>query len=191
MHLGAGEAGQPEPIGIALLGSTGSIGRQTVDVLTSLGSDRFDVVALAAGRDAATLGAQADRLRPRVVAMADPVAARSLDLPSGSKILDSLTALLVVCIPAFLLGSYFYLRNWVLHGNPAGIFEVRLGSMVLFEGFDLKSLLWRDNLVPPALYNALSAGNEWPIVLDGFFVFFLLVEDVLSLGEPMFLDPYL
>ncbi|MBN2389365.1 MAG: 1-deoxy-D-xylulose-5-phosphate reductoisomerase, partial [Anaerolineae bacterium] len=38
-----------EPQRIAILGSTGSIGRQTLDVIRAL-PDRFTVVALAAGR---------------------------------------------------------------------------------------------------------------------------------------------
>jgi 1-deoxy-D-xylulose-5-phosphate reductoisomerase len=66
---------------VALLGSTGSIGRQTVEVLESH-ADRFEVVALATGRNAAELEAQAARLRPRAVALADD--AGSLDLPSGT-----------------------------------------------------------------------------------------------------------
>jgi 1-deoxy-D-xylulose-5-phosphate reductoisomerase len=65
---------------VALLGSTGSIGRQTVEVLEAH-PDRFEVNALAAGRDAAELEAQARRLDPRAVALADEAAA--LDLPSG------------------------------------------------------------------------------------------------------------
>jgi 1-deoxy-D-xylulose-5-phosphate reductoisomerase len=50
-----------EPTRVALLGSTGSIGRQAVDVLAAH-PDRFRVVALATGRDRATLEDQADRL---------------------------------------------------------------------------------------------------------------------------------
>ena len=93
-----------------------------------------------------------------------------LEVSTGSKVKRIVSGLLIVCIPAFLLGSFFYLRNWVLHGNPAGIFGVKLGSMVLFEGIDLKALLfWRETWVPPALYHAVEEGNEWPIVLDGFF----------------------
>lgn len=46
------------PVGVALLGSTGSIGTQTLDVVRATG-DRFRIVALAAGRDADTLAAQA------------------------------------------------------------------------------------------------------------------------------------
>ncbi|MGH2467540.1 MAG: 1-deoxy-D-xylulose-5-phosphate reductoisomerase, partial [Candidatus Limnocylindrales bacterium] len=56
------------PIGVAVLGSTGSIGRQTLDVLARLG-DRFTVVALAAGHDARSLEAQAGRFRPAAVSL--------------------------------------------------------------------------------------------------------------------------
>ncbi len=70
------------PVRVAVLGSTGSIGRQTVDVLEHL-SDRFRVVALAARSQAAELEAQARRLHPEVVALADGAA--TLDLPSGTR----------------------------------------------------------------------------------------------------------
>jgi 1-deoxy-D-xylulose-5-phosphate reductoisomerase len=56
------------PRGVALLGSTGSIGRQTVDVLAAH-PDRFRVIALAAGTDRAGLDAQVDRLRPVTTAL--------------------------------------------------------------------------------------------------------------------------
>ena len=49
-----------EPQRVALLGSTGSIGRQAVDVLAAH-PDRFRVVALATGHDRATLEDQARR----------------------------------------------------------------------------------------------------------------------------------
>ncbi|HSM33364.1 MAG TPA: 1-deoxy-D-xylulose-5-phosphate reductoisomerase [Anaerolineae bacterium] len=81
------------PLGVALLGSTGSIGRQAVDVLTSAGEDRFSVVALAAGRDADTLSQQAASLRPRLVSMAEPAAAARLRLPEDSVLLDAPDAL--------------------------------------------------------------------------------------------------
>ena len=70
---------------VALLGSSGSIGRQTVDVLAAAGSDAFEVVALAAGRDVDTLNAQAQQLRPKVVSVADPDAAARLVLPAGTR----------------------------------------------------------------------------------------------------------
>ena len=57
------------PLRVAVLGSTGSIGRQTLDVIASH-PDRFEVVALAAGRNATLLAEQADRFRPREAVLA-------------------------------------------------------------------------------------------------------------------------
>jgi 1-deoxy-D-xylulose-5-phosphate reductoisomerase len=68
---------------VALLGSTGSIGRQTVDVL-SAHPDAFEVVALAAGANGPLLAEQAARLRPAVVAMAEEMTITALDLPAGT-----------------------------------------------------------------------------------------------------------
>jgi 1-deoxy-D-xylulose-5-phosphate reductoisomerase len=67
---------------VALLGSTGSIGRQAVDVLGAH-PDAFEVVALAAGANGPLLAEQAARLRPAVVALADEMTLTALDLPSG------------------------------------------------------------------------------------------------------------
>jgi 1-deoxy-D-xylulose-5-phosphate reductoisomerase len=67
---------------VALLGSTGSIGRQVTDVLEAH-SDAFEVVALAAGSDRATLAQQAARLRPVAVSLADDHALAGLTLPPG------------------------------------------------------------------------------------------------------------
>jgi 1-deoxy-D-xylulose-5-phosphate reductoisomerase len=58
----------PERTRVCLLGSTGSIGRQALDVLAGL-ADTFEVVALAAGSDAAGLAAQVARHRPRAHAL--------------------------------------------------------------------------------------------------------------------------
>ena len=51
-------------VGVAVLGSTGSIGRQAIDVLAGL-PERFRVAALAAGTNRELLDTQAARLRPR------------------------------------------------------------------------------------------------------------------------------
>jgi 1-deoxy-D-xylulose-5-phosphate reductoisomerase len=74
----------PERRGVALLGSTGSIGTQAVDVLAAH-PDAFRVVALAAGHDAERLGEQSRRLRPAIVALTDPAALAGLDLPAGTE----------------------------------------------------------------------------------------------------------
>ena len=53
----------PDRRGVALLGSTGSIGAQAVEVLAAH-PELFRVVALATRSNALTLEEQADRLRP-------------------------------------------------------------------------------------------------------------------------------
>jgi len=53
-----GRASGAGPVGLAILGSTGSVGTQTLDVVRT-NPDAYRVVALAAGRDEATLRAQA------------------------------------------------------------------------------------------------------------------------------------
>jgi 1-deoxy-D-xylulose-5-phosphate reductoisomerase len=76
-------AGPAAPLRIALLGSGGSIGRQTVDVIEGLGSS-VEVVALATGSQATLLEEQVRRLKPRAVALADGTGLAALDLPAGT-----------------------------------------------------------------------------------------------------------
>ena len=64
----------PEARRIAVLGSTGSIGLQTLEVIEAF-PDRFRVVALACRRSVGALVAQARRHRPAVVAVCDRDAA--------------------------------------------------------------------------------------------------------------------
>ncbi|MFN2428184.1 MAG: 1-deoxy-D-xylulose-5-phosphate reductoisomerase, partial [Candidatus Binatia bacterium] len=64
--------------GISILGSTGSIGTQTIALLARF-PDRFHVTALAAGRRVAELKQQALLLKPAVVAVASPSDAVDLD----------------------------------------------------------------------------------------------------------------
>jgi 1-deoxy-D-xylulose-5-phosphate reductoisomerase len=59
-----------EPRRVVILGSTGSIGRQTIEAMVSLG-DGWRVVGLAAGSDGAALAAQARGLSCGDVAIAD------------------------------------------------------------------------------------------------------------------------
>jgi 1-deoxy-D-xylulose-5-phosphate reductoisomerase len=71
---------------VALIGSTGSIGRQTVDVLAAM-PDTFRVAALAAGRNTTLLAEQARLLKPAVVVAAADADIADLDLPSGTALL--------------------------------------------------------------------------------------------------------
>ncbi len=66
-----------EPIGVVILGSTGSIGVNTLDVLARH-PDRFRVVALTAHRNVEGLFGQCLTHQPQVAVMADPVAAEQL-----------------------------------------------------------------------------------------------------------------
>lgn len=63
---------------LALLGSTGSIGTQVLEVVSRLSPDRYPVVALAAGRNLTRLAEQVRTLRPRLVAVAGPAEAERL-----------------------------------------------------------------------------------------------------------------
>ncbi len=58
------------PIRLAILGSTGSIGQSTLEVVDAH-PDELSVVALAAGRNAASLRAQTERYRPTLVSLDD------------------------------------------------------------------------------------------------------------------------
>lgn len=57
--------------GIAVLGCTGSVGRQTLDVIRQF-KDKFRVTALVCGSDAETLLYQAEEFKPDFVGIADP-----------------------------------------------------------------------------------------------------------------------
>ena len=64
--------------GIAILGSTGSIGLSTLDVIARH-PDRYRVVALSANRDVAGILRQCRKFRPQLAAMADPGSAGELE----------------------------------------------------------------------------------------------------------------
>ncbi|MEP6921189.1 MAG: 1-deoxy-D-xylulose-5-phosphate reductoisomerase [bacterium] len=66
------------PKGISILGSTGSIGCNTLRVVESLGSERFRVVAFGAGQNVQTLVDQTARHLPELVSVATETAAREL-----------------------------------------------------------------------------------------------------------------
>ena len=68
---------------ILILGSTGSIGTQALDIIERM-PEEFTVAGLAAGSNVPLLAEQARRFRPEAVAMADPQAAEALrqELPA-------------------------------------------------------------------------------------------------------------
>lgn len=79
---------------LLVLGSTGSIGSQTLDLVREQESG-LEVAGLAAHRSWEDLGRQAEEFRPPVVALTDPQAAASLraHLPAGTRLLEGPDAL--------------------------------------------------------------------------------------------------
>ena len=76
------------PTSVAVLGSTGSIGTQTLDVVAAR-PDEFDVVALGAARSVDLLVEQARVFDPEVVAIADPLLGSAVEagVPAGTTVL--------------------------------------------------------------------------------------------------------
>lgn len=84
-------------IGITILGSTGSIGSSTLDVI-SRHPDRFTVIALTANTNSATLYKQCAQFRPRYAVLQDPHAANELrsklkDISSSTQVLAGAPAI--------------------------------------------------------------------------------------------------
>jgi 1-deoxy-D-xylulose-5-phosphate reductoisomerase len=73
---------------LAILGSTGSIGQQTLEVVRAF-PDRFQVVGLAAGRNIDSLATQIRQFHPRLVSFADE---ETLVSPSLAKAILALVA---------------------------------------------------------------------------------------------------
>ena len=70
---------------LAVLGSTGSVGEQTLAV-AARHPERFDVVALAAGRSVDRLAEQVERFSPEIVSVADPAGAARLREKVGEEV---------------------------------------------------------------------------------------------------------
>lgn len=72
---------------LTILGSTGSIGTQALDVIASRPGE-FRVVALSAGRNVTRLAAQAHAVRPELVVVSDEDQARACasSLPAGTRV---------------------------------------------------------------------------------------------------------
>ena len=119
-----------ESQGIAILGSTGSIGRNTLDVVRHLdGSHR--IVALAAGRNADGLMEQVREFRPAVASLADAPAAEAIREAAGrlgTRVLSGVEgATAVATAPGAELGRP------ALHAAVLGFRHPRDGRELRFE----------------------------------------------------------
>jgi 1-deoxy-D-xylulose-5-phosphate reductoisomerase len=123
---------------LTILGSTGSIGRQALDVVRRY-PDRFELVGLAAGGDARTLAAQATEFRPEYVALES----------TGAEPLEGIGA-------RVLSGSGSAAR---LAAEPS---DVVLNGIVGFAGLAATvAALQAGNRVALANKESLVAGGEW------------------------------
>jgi 1-deoxy-D-xylulose-5-phosphate reductoisomerase len=130
---------------LTILGSTGSIGRQALDVVRQY-PDRFEVVGLSAGRDAKALAQQATEFHPAYVALesanTDPLDSLDAELLSGPGSAETLAK------------------------APS---DVVLNGIVGFAGLSATvSALQAGNQVALANKESLVAGGEWVMDLaDG------------------------
>ena len=86
---------------VAVLGSTGSIGTQTLDIVAAR-PDRYEVTALGAASSVDLLVEQVERFRPPVVAIADASLAAGLAdrVPAGTEVLAGGSALAEAALTA-------------------------------------------------------------------------------------------
>ena len=101
---------------ICILGCTGSIGRQTLDVIRKSGA--YAVTGLAAGRDAAALEAQAREFGPVRVFLWDEEAARDLK----ARLRDMAPPPEVLCGPEGM--------RELIQAEPADIFAISISGMI-------------------------------------------------------------
>jgi 1-deoxy-D-xylulose-5-phosphate reductoisomerase len=99
---------------LSILGSTGSVGQQTLAVAGGF-PERYRVVALAAGRNLAKLAEQVLRFRPELVAVAEPDGARELRARLGRE------APRVACGPEGLLEVAAHPADLVLSALVGGL----------------------------------------------------------------------
>ncbi len=131
-------------IKIALLGSTGSIGTQVLNVVDRY-SDKFQIVSLSAGSNAELLEKQINKYKPRIATIADPAGIFKIkEIPKGV--------------------SLYYGENAVMHAITEDV-DVVFASMMGFSGLSaVKTAVSMGKTVALANKETLVAGGE--IIMD-------------------------
>jgi len=149
-------------IGVVVLGSTGSVGESTLDVLARH-PDRFRLVALGANRNVSKLAEQIRRHRPAYAALAEEQAARDLvrelgDSARGTRIMAGVGALTEIatlpeadCVMAAIVGAA---------GLRSTLAAARAGKRLLLAN--------KESLVMsgPLLMDAVRAGGATLLPID-------------------------
>ena len=149
-------------IGVAVLGSTGSVGESTLDVLARH-PERFRLIAIAANTNAAKLAQQIRTWRPAYAALADERAAAELHslldgatdgtrVLSGSRALEELALLPEVhCVMAAIVGAA---------GLRSTLAAARAGKRLLLA--NKESLV----MAGPLLIDAVNASGATLLPID-------------------------
>ena len=160
---------------IAVLGCTGSIGRQTLDVIRA-NPDKFRAAVLCAGRDADAMFKAAEEFRPDYIAMADEAAADKLR-QSGikAKIAGGEQAVLEADDPAIdavveLLGGVEPAHSWAVRALEAGKTVALANKESIVCAHDLvNAALKKGGAIIPvdseqsAIFQCMAAGNHGEI----------------------------
>jgi 1-deoxy-D-xylulose-5-phosphate reductoisomerase len=160
---------------VAVLGSTGSIGRSTLEVVEASGG-RLAVIALSAFANVDLLLEQARRLRPRWVVAADPATARSLDrsaLPPECELLAGPEALAFVAaqpevdvVLTAIVGSAGLPATWAALEAGKTVALANKETLVMAGGLATRLAAERGAKILPvdsehsAVFQALQAGRR-------------------------------
>ena len=149
---------------VAILGATGSIGRQTFEVVKNLPGVR--VVALAAGSDYEGLMEMAKVLKPKLVALYDKEAAKKFDLP-GIEVVAGMEGLVQCATSAdvvvnSIVGSIglrptlaaIKAKKAVAIANKEPL--VAAGSLVMVDGADIRPI----DSEHSAIWQCLQSGGR-------------------------------
>ena len=99
-----------------------------------------------------------------------PTSINGISETGKAKVGEYFKAIAIFAVTTFLLGSYFYLRNWILTGNPTGIFTVKIAGLTLFKGsVDANDYLFGRLILGDFLYDKLRTKANLIIVAGSFF----------------------
>ncbi len=161
---------------VAVMGCTGSIGRQTLDVIRA-NPDKFRAVAICAGHNAEAVAEQAAEFAPEYIAMADAVAGerlRSLGvkgrISSGTEAICDMAALDEADIIVNGISGYAGMRpllSALEAGKPVALANKE--SIVCAHGLVKQALIKRGGSIIPvdseqsAIFQCLTAGGHGEI----------------------------
>lgn len=116
------------PLRVAILGSTGSVGKQAIDALTAMGCR---IVMLSAGRDAKTVAEQARLYKPAICTMDSESAADDLRLALGGENISVYGGPDAVCRGIEECGAELIIHSIAgLAGLPSAIAAAKTGARI-------------------------------------------------------------